>query len=139
MLGQVTRYQPPREAFMSALREEIFAADLSGESVRASARAEALRAATWADLEADLDSLSAVQRGLFEAMMEASNEFAPFSARTMKDVAQRAGIASISKGAMQTAMKALVEKGFVWQPGSGRYAVDNLDMLDMHRRKKMPH
>ena len=54
-------------------------------------------------------------------------------------VAQRAGIASISKGAMQTAMKALVEKGFVWQPGSGRYAVDNLDMLDMHRRKKMPH
>jgi len=123
------------EAFMSALREEIFAADLSGAPVRASVRAEALRAATWADLGADLESLSAVQRGLFEAMMEASDEFTPFSAHTLKDVAQRAGIASISKGAVQTAIKVLVERGLVWQPGSGRYAVDNLDFLDMHRRK----
>jgi hypothetical protein len=41
----------------------------------------------------------------------------------------------MTKSAVQQAMKVLVEKELVWQPGAGRYAVDNQDMLDMYRRK----
>jgi hypothetical protein len=127
------------EVFMQALRDEAFALDLSGVSTDRAAdltgRAMAIRARLWESLEADLDGLTPVQRGLFEALMEAEGDFSPYAAETLADVARRAGVPSISKGAAQTALKVLATREFVWQPGSGRYAVDNLDMLDMHRRK----
>lgn len=123
------------EAFMQAVRDETFATALTGEPANLTRRAEMIRGALWASLEAELDGLSRVQRALFQALMDAGETFSPFAAETLEDVAKRAGSKSLTKGAAQTAMKALVAKDLVWQPGSGRYAVDNLDMLDMHRRK----
>ncbi|WP_156945867.1 ATP-binding protein [Roseicyclus elongatus] len=124
------------EAFMQAVRDEIFEAALSGEKLDLRARAEAVRAALWGNLEAELDGLSGIQRALFEALMDGGEGFSPFSKPALEDVARRARAKSVSKSAVQQAMKSLVEKELVWQPGAGRYAVDNQDMLDMHRRQK---
>ena len=77
-----------------------------------------------------------MQRALFEALVESDETFSPFSSSALDDIAQRMGVKSVSKSAVQQAMRALVDKEFVWQPGAGRYAVDNQDMLDMYRRRR---
>lgn len=124
------------EAFLQALREETFDVTLTGAQPNLVARAEAIRERLWSDLDAQLDALTAVQRALFEALIEEGDGFSPFAAASLAEVARRAGVESLSKGAAQTAMKVLVEEELVWQPGSGRYAVDNLDMVDIHKHRK---
>jgi hypothetical protein len=124
------------EAFMQTLRNEAFATDLSGASADLTTRAKTLRATLWTSLEAEIDGLTAIQRALLEALMDADEDFSPFASRSLEDIARRAGTKTVAKGTAQTAMKALIAKELVWQPGAGRYAIDNLDMLDMHRRKQ---
>ncbi len=131
---ETLRYRP--EAFMKALRDEIFEAALSGEPINLRRRAEDVRQDLWGNLEAELDGLSGVQRALLEALMESGDSFSPFAAQTLKEVAQRAGVGEVTKSAVQQAMRVLVDHELVWQPGSGRYAVDNQDMLDMYLRKR---
>jgi hypothetical protein len=123
------------EAFMQVLRDEIFEAALTARDIDLTSRAETVRGALWTALEAELDGLSDVQRALFEALMDNPEDFSPFSGETLADVAARSGSDRVTKSVAQRAMKTLIEKELVWQPGAGRYAVDNLDMLDMHRRK----
>lgn len=123
------------EAFMQALRDEAFATDLSGARGNLTERAEAIRDKLWASLEAEIDSLTGIQQALLETLMEADDGHSPFGSKSLEDIAKRAGVKSVAKGTAQTAMKALIAKDLVWQPGAGRYAIDNLDMLDMHRRK----
>ncbi|MBK0327923.1 hypothetical protein I5535_11540 [Rhodobacteraceae bacterium F11138] len=131
---EILMFRP--EAFMKALRDEIFEAALSGEKINLTRRARTVRDAIWGDLDAELDGLSKVQRALFEALLEGGEGFSPFSEQTLKEVTHRSGVDGVTKSTVQKAMKALVDKELVWQPGSGRYAIDNQDMLDMHRRMK---
>lgn len=123
------------EAFMQALRDESFATDLSGEPGNLKARAILKRKELWADLEAQVDGLTKLQRATLEALLEADEGYSPFASKSLEDIAKRAGSKSVAKGTVQTAMKALISKGMIWQPGTGRYAIDNLDLLDMYRRK----
>lgn len=125
------------EAFMQALRDEIFEAALSGAAINLTRRAEGVQSALWTSLEAELEGLSRVQRALMEALLEHGEGFSPFSAQALEDVARRTGGSGVTKSTVQHAMRVLVEKELVWQPGAGRYAVDNQDMLEMHRRKKL--
>lgn len=124
------------EVFMQALRDEAFASDLSGTPGSLEKRALEVRERLWSRLEAELDGLSDIQRALLETLMEADGELSPYSTESLEKISGRTKSGRVSKGATQAAMKALVSKEMVWQPGAGRYAVDNLDMLDMYRRKR---
>jgi hypothetical protein len=123
------------ELFLAALRDEAFAVDLGAGAEGLVARAAAMRGALWQDLEAAMGELTDLQRAMLEALMEEGDGFAPFAAATLAAVARRAGQEAVSKTQAQSAMRALVAKELVWQPGTGRYAIDNLDMLEMHRAR----
>ena len=129
---EILMYQP--KAFMQVLHDEIFEAALWKRKIDLAACARTQRDALSCSLEAEHDGLTKVQRALFEALVVSDETFSPFSSSALDDFAQRMGAKSVSKSTVQHAMRALVDEEFVGQPGAGLYAVDNQDMLDMHRR-----
>ncbi len=92
-------------------------------------RADELRARVWQQHESDYGALTPLQRVVLRVLIEDGAEFAPFAARTVTRVSDGAG-APVTKSEIQKSLDALRDKGVVWRPSRGSYALEDQDMRE---------
>ncbi len=90
---------------------------------------EALRARIWRQHEDDFGTLNPMQRSVLRVLIEDGASFSPFAARTLERIGQQIDDAPTAPK-VQKALDALREKGLVWRPGRGSYALEDQDMRD---------
>ncbi len=88
-----------------------------------------LRARIWRQHEDDFGTLNPMQRSVLRVLIEDGASFSPFAARTLERVGQQLDDVPTAPK-VQKALDALREKGLVWRPGRGSYALEDQDMRD---------
>lgn len=76
----------------------------------------------------EIEALSKLQQAILRLLARESANFAPFSADTRRALAEAHGGREPSVGAVQKALEVLREKGFVWRPAYGAYALENAEI-----------
>ncbi len=90
---------------------------------------DSLRARIWRQHEDDFGTLNAMQRSVLRVLIEDGASFSPFAARTLERIGTQIDDAPTAPK-VQKALDALREKGLVWRPGRGSYALEDQHMRD---------
>lgn len=88
-----------------------------------------LRARVWQQHENEFGTLNDMQRSVLRVLIEDGASFSPFAARTLERVGKQLDDVPTAPK-VQKALDALREKGLVWRPGRGSYALEDQDMRD---------
>lgn len=107
--------------------------DLVLEPVGAAVALEGIVERKKAQMEAarrsEIAALSKLQQAILRLIARERSRFAPFTAETRHALAEVNGGRDPSVGAIQKALDVLREKGFVWRPGYGAYALENAEII----------
>ena len=107
--------------------------DLVLEPVEAPIALEAIVERRKAQMEAarrsEIAALSNLQQAILRRIARERTDFAPFTAETRHALAEVNGGRMPSLGAIQKALDVLREKGFIWRPGYGAYALENAEIV----------
>lgn len=77
---------------------------------------------------AEILSLSKLQQALLRMLAADGQAFSPFAAASRERLRAANGGRAPAQGAIQKALEVLREKGFVWRPGYGAYALENAEI-----------
>ena len=78
--------------------------------------------------KSEIAALSRLQQGILRLLARQREAFAPFTVETRRALSEVNGGREPSVGAIQKALDVLREKGFVWRPGYGAYALENAEI-----------
>lgn len=90
---------------------------------------DSLRLLAWQTQNSGFEGLTALQRRVLEVLLEDGSGFSPFAARTLARIGEAMG-EKPSAPKVQKALDGLRERGIVWRPGRGRYALQDQDMRE---------
>lgn len=76
----------------------------------------------------EIAALTNLQRSILKLLASQGADFGPFTAETRRMLAEANGGRPPSFGGIQKALDALREKGFVWRPAYGAYALENAEI-----------
>lgn len=106
--------------------------DLVLEPVEASVALERVVERKKAQMQAarrsEIAALSGLQLGVLRLLARDRADFAPFTNETRTVLAESNNGRMPSVGAIQKALEVLREKGFIWRPGYGAYALENAEI-----------
>ncbi|MGH1415267.1 MAG: hypothetical protein ACRBB0_17385 [Pelagimonas sp.] len=88
-----------------------------------------LRRRIWEQHQDGFGTLNEMQRSVLTLLIEDGNGFSPFAARTLERIGERMGDMPTAPK-VQKALDALRDKGLVWKPGRGSYALEDQDMRE---------
>ncbi len=91
------------------------------------------------ETHARVAALPETQRIVLETLLNAGRDFAPFSADTLAKYESRKDGRRMTVPAIQKALDALREKGFLWRGSYGDYAIDDDALLDWHKTSRSQH
>lgn len=116
------------ELLMSAVQAEIFDADMAGRAPDVTTQARAVRDIAWAEAASAFDELTPLQQWILEEVAARGRDFSAYAKDTMNRLNQDFGEDAVSRSTVQKAITALKDKGLIWQPGPGQYALEDSDM-----------
>lgn len=101
------------------------------------ARAGTLQAMVWQQHQDDYGTLTEIQRAVLLILIEDGSGFSPFAAKTLDRIGERMG-EILTPPKVQKALDGLRDRGIVWRPGRGSYALEDQDMRDWVLRDTKP-
>lgn len=118
------------DALFAVLSDELLSADLESRAPDLPQAAHNAVAKRLATLSHRLSELPRTQRVLFDMVAESGGAFSPYTEKSSAELACRLG-GEVSKTTIQSAIRALRTKGFVWQASDKHYIIDDDDVLDL--------
>lgn len=88
----------------------------------------------WQEYENDFNFLSAQQQAVLALLIQQGRAWSPFSEKSMSFYKERLGTI-VKAPAIQTAIQALRDKGFIWQSSRGTYALEDEGFAEWFRHK----
>lgn len=99
--------------------------------------ADRLQAMVWQQHQDDYGKLTEIQRAVLLVLIEDGSGFSPFAAKTLERIGDQMG-EILTAPKVQKALDGLRDRGIVWRPGRGSYALEDQDMRDWVMRDAEP-
>lgn len=116
------------ELLVEAITAEMAATALEGRAPDIIARARLTRDAAWQEIAIAFEGLNDLQKWILTAIADQGRDFSAYGKETMGRLDQEFGEGSVSQGNVQKAIIALKDKGLIWQPATGQYALEDSDV-----------
>jgi hypothetical protein len=121
------------------LRNIIGQITLAGESENLTSilkdRAREFHDQMWYEMESDFNALNPLQKAVLQVMIsKRGTSYPPFSEDSMQAYQKITGGATISTASIQTAIEVLRERGLIWNPSRGYYALEDDGWAEWYAR-----
>ncbi|MFA5171730.1 MAG: hypothetical protein WC426_09190 [Sulfuriferula sp.] len=121
------------------LRSIIGQIALAGESENLASilqdRAREFHDQMWYEMESDFNSLNPLQKAVLQVMIsKRGTTYPPFSEDSMLKYQKITGEATISTASIQSAIEVLRERGLIWNPSRGYYALEDDGLAEWYAR-----
>lgn len=90
----------------------------------------------WQEYENDFNSLSTLQQAVLALLVQQERAWSPFSEESMSFYKEKTSL-PVKTPAVQVAVQALRDKGFIWQSGRGSYALEDEGFTEWFRHKHL--
>lgn len=121
------------------LRSVIGQIALAGEAGSLSSilrdKARAFHDQIWDEMASEFDSLNQLQKAVLQVMIaKRGNSYPPFSEESMLEYKKITGEESVSTTSVQAAIESLRDRGLIWNPSRGYYALEDDGLAEWYLR-----
>ncbi|MGZ8983646.1 MAG: hypothetical protein ACXW11_06800 [Methylotenera sp.] len=89
----------------------------------------------WYEMESDFNSLNPLQKTVLQVMIsKRGTTYPPFSEDSMLEYQKITGEATISTASIQSAIEVLRNRGLIWNPSRGYYALEDDGLAEWYVR-----
>lgn len=92
----------------------------------------------WEDISSNYSGLNVMQKAILQVMIaKRGSSYPPFSAESISEYKRITGEKEISTTTVQTMIESLRDKGFIWNPSRGSYALEDDGFAEWYLRTQV--
>lgn len=101
-------------------------------------KAQEIHDQMWYEMESDFNSLNPLQKAVLQVMIaKRGSSYPPFSEESISEYKRITGSRTITMPSIQNAIEALRDRGLIWNPSRGYYALEDEGLAEWYERTQL--